>query len=202
MRCKVQLSPCLGGWPEQSSPCLQQLSLFMPWLCHWVLHHRKVNTAQSWWIQAVLMLFLWSHSPCTGGECVQSVHALWCHVEIEKAAGNPNRINHLPPFNTIKWLKLVSLLQSGGVKEGIITHFNILYLSLGLPARGTWRWREVEKQLPGARVSFRSRSSNSTALGAVLPAAKCPTPQRCKGGGKYKFESSKSHGSRGKINTS
>lgn len=37
---------------------------------------------------------------------MQSVHALWCHVEIEKAAGNPNRINHLPPFNTIKCLKL------------------------------------------------------------------------------------------------
>lgn len=60
----------------------------------------------------------------------------------------------------------------------------------------------MEKQLPGARVSLGSRSSNSTALGAVLPAAKCPTPQRCKGGGKSEFESSKTHRSRGKINTS
>lgn len=65
---------------------------------------------------------------------MQSVHALWCHVEIEKAAGNPNRLNHLPPFNTIKWLEIPTttlLLQSGGVTEGIITHFNILYFSLG-----------------------------------------------------------------------
>lgn len=59
-----------------------------------------------------------------------SIYALWCHVQIEKAAGDPSRINHLSLFNIIKWLNLYFislLLQSGGVKEKIITHFNTLY---------------------------------------------------------------------------
>lgn len=54
--------------------------------------------------------------------------------------------------------------------------------------------QQMQKQLPGARVSFRSRSSQETVLGAV--SAGCPMPLRCKGEGNSEFELSKSHRSR------